>query len=177
MKRNIDLKRVLRPVALATALLAGGVAQADDIVTNVNLGGDVPGVLSGGFGVTHLQGGPFEDKIHLSPTGGSWFVDSSIITIGLQPATNIDFTAADINGFAMTLTGPAVFEYGSLSGQGPITGPLVLTVYGIVQGVGGVASASYAGTVNISPIPEPSAAGMLLGGMGVIAWMARRRRV
>ncbi|WP_199754768.1 FxDxF family PEP-CTERM protein [Pseudoduganella lurida] len=168
--------RSLRRAALAIALLAGGAVQADDIVTNVNLGGDVPGVLSGGFGVTHLESGAFEDRIHLSPTSGSWFVDSSIITVGLQPATNLDFTAADINGYAMTLTAPGIFEYGSLIGQGPITGPLVLTVHGNVQGIGGVASASYGGTVNISPIPEPSTGAMLLAGMGLVAYISRRRR-
>ncbi|MTV56291.1 FxDxF family PEP-CTERM protein [Pseudoduganella buxea] len=167
--------RALSSIALAAALLASSGAFAEDTVQNVNLGGDAGDILSAHFGVTHTQPGDFVDTYNFSPTNGSWFVDSSLVTIGWYNATNIDFYAAEINGHAMTMTPNGTFEYGWLINE-PIMGPLVLTVYGSTMS-DGLASASYAGTINIAPaIPEPSTYGMLLGGMGVLAWLARRRQ-
>jgi hypothetical protein len=159
-------------IALAAALLASGGAWADDTVTNINLGGNAAGTLSAPFGVTHLAMGDFTDTFNFSPTAGSWFVDSSLVTIGFQPFSNIDFYAAEINGHAMLLSTNGVFEYGWLINE-PILGPLVLTVHGDVAGLAGPASASYSGTINISPIPEPSEYLMLLSGIGMLIWMGR----
>lgn len=159
---------------LAAALAAGAAAQADDMVTNVNLGGNGDGTLSASFGVTHIEMGDFTDVFNFSPSAGEWFVDSSIVTIGFQPASNIDFYAAEINGHAMTLTPNGTFEYGWLINE-PIMGPLVLTVHGDVEGMMGGASASYAGTINVSAVPEPATCGMLLGGLGVLALRGRKK--
>jgi hypothetical protein len=162
-------------IALAAALLASGGAYADDITTNVNLAGDSPPHLTGAFGITHYEGGEFEDTITFSPTAGEWLVDSSLITIGFNLATNIDFSYAAINGHAMSLSGAGVYEYAYMV-QEPIMGPLVLTVYGTAASGGLTASASYAGTINIAPVPEPATYGMLMGGLGILAWLARSKR-
>jgi hypothetical protein len=153
--------------------MSGG-AYADNSVTNVNLGGDADGTLSAHFGVTHTEAADFVDIFNFSPSNGSWFVDSSLVTIGFQPASNVNFQYAEINGHAMMLSPNGVFEYGWLINE-PIPGPLVLTVYGTVEGMMGQASASYSGTINISAVPEPSTYGMLVGGMGLLAWLARRK--
>jgi hypothetical protein len=165
----------LSTAALAAALAVAGAAHADDTVTNVNLGGNAGnGTLSASFGVTHLETGAFTDIFNFSPTAGSWFVDSSLIQIGFQPLSDIDFQSAEINGHAMTLSPNGFFEYGLMVNE-PILGPLVLTVHGTVLGAPGGASASLAGTINISPIPEPETYGMLLGGLSVLAWLNRRK--
>lgn len=161
-------------VLLAAALAAGGAAQADNTVTNVNLGGNGDGTLSASFGVTHIEMGDFTDVFNFSPSAGQWFVDSSLVTIGFQPASNIDFYSAEINGHAMTLTPSGTFEYGWLINE-PIMGPLVLTVHGDVEGMMGGASASYAGTINVSPVPEPASYGMLVGGLCILALLSRRK--
>ena len=165
---------ILPAAAFAAALTVAGAAQADDTVTNVNLGGNGNGTLSASFGVTHLATGHFIDIFNFSPTNGSWFVDSSLVQIGFQPSSNIDFHSAAINGHAMTLSPTGVFEYGWMINE-PILGPLILTVDGTVTGLGSGASASFAGTINISPIPEPETYGMLLGGLGILAWASRRK--
>jgi PEP-CTERM motif len=166
--------KALASAALAAALAMAGAAHADDTVTNVNLGGNADGTLSASFGVTHAEMGDFIDTFNFSPSMGSWFVDASLVTIGFQPASNIDFYYAEINGHAMTLSPTGTFEYGWLMNE-PIAGPLVLTVYGDVQGGMGGASASYAGTINVSPVPEPATYGMLLGGLGILAWRSRQK--
>ncbi|MEK7708235.1 MAG: FxDxF family PEP-CTERM protein, partial [Pseudomonadota bacterium] len=43
------------------------------------------------------------------------------------------------------------------------------------SGATGGQFASYAGTMNISPIPEPETYAMLLAGLGLIGFSARRR--
>lgn len=159
---------------LAIALAAAGAAHADNSVTNVNLGGNGADTLSAHFGTIHYQTGTFTDTFNFSPSDGSWFVDSSLVTIGFQPLSDINFTSARINGHAMTLSAPGIFEYGWLINE-PILGPLVLTVEGTVLGPAGGASASYAGTININPVPEPETYVMLLGGMGILAWLGRRK--
>ncbi|TWI40743.1 putative secreted protein with PEP-CTERM sorting signal [Pseudoduganella flava] len=164
----------LSSIALAAALAVSGAAYADNSTTNVNLGGDANGTLSAHFGVTHTEAVDFVDVFNFTPSNGSWFVDSSLVTIGFQPGSNIDFYSAEINGHAMTLSPTGTFEYGWMLNE-PIPGPLVLTVYGTAEGLMGAASASYSGTINVSPIPEPSTYGMLLGGMGILAWLARRK--
>lgn len=164
----------LSTIALAAALLACAGAQADDITANVNLAGDAPPNLTGAFGITHYEAGTFEDTITFSPTQGEWLVDGSLITIGFNPDTDIDFTYAAINGHAMTLSPTGTYEFAYIV-QEPIMGPLVLTVYGTVDTSNAAASASYAGTINVAPVPEPATYGMLMGGLGILAFLARRR--
>lgn len=162
------------PALAALLLLASGSALADDLVTNVNLGGNAS-EQSAAFGVTHVQRGTFTDLFNFTPSNGTYFVDASLVTIGFQPSTDVTFTSASVNGFAMTLTAPGQFEYGFLNPT-TITGPLVLTVMGYVDmpNATGPASASYSGTLNISAIPEPATYAMLLAGIGIVG-LARRR--
>lgn len=164
----------LSAIALAAALVASTGASAEDLTNNVNLGGDAADILTGSFGVTHLESGEFHDTFNFSPTDGVWLVDSSLITIGFRPETDIDFISAEINNRMLTLSPTGAYEY-ALMMQEPITGPLVMHVYGRVNGMLD-ASASYAGTINIMPVPEPTTYGMLMGGLGILAWLARRSK-
>lgn len=164
----------LSAMALAAALVASTGAYADDLTNNVNLAGDATDILTASFGVTHLESGEFYDTFNFSPTYGDWVVDSSLITIGFRPESDIDFLTAEINGRELALSPTGAYEY-ALMVQEPITGPLVMHVYGRVNAMMD-ASASYAGTINIAPVPEPATYGMLMGGLGILAWLARRRR-
>lgn len=163
----------LSAIALAAALLASTGAYAEDLISNVNLGGDALDLLTASFGVTHLASGDFHDTFNFTPTYGDWYVDSSLVTIGFRPESDIDFVYAEINNRSLLLSPTGIYEYAVML-QEPISGPLVMHVYGTVHGMAD-ASASYAGTINIMPVPEPATYGMLMGGLGVLAWLARRR--
>ncbi|WP_342120711.1 FxDxF family PEP-CTERM protein [Pseudoduganella sp. OTU4001] len=152
-------------LAAAALLAAAGAARADDLASNVNLGGSASH-QSAAFGVTHR----FTDTFSFSPSAGSFLVDASLVTIGFTPAADVSFLSAMVNGHAMTLTAPGVFEYGFLAPT-TILGPLVLTVKGYVDTPGSVgpASASYGGTLSVSAVPEPALASPLLAGLVVAA--------
>lgn len=160
-------------LVLAAAALA---AQADNLSTNVNLGGNAT-ELSAAFGVTHIEQGNFVDTFNFTPSNGSYMVDGSLVTIGFTPPTDVNLNFAILNGNYMTLTGPGAFEYGYLLPTA-ITGPLVLTVIGNVGGADamGPASASYSGTLNISPVPEPEGYALMLAGLGLVGVAGRWRR-
>lgn len=164
----MEMRTFLPASALAALLAAAPAAQADDLTSNVNLGGSASS-QSAAFGVTHIELGSFTDTFNFSPSNGTYFVDASLVTIGFTPAADVTFTSAAINGYLMNLTGPGIFEYGFLTPT-TIMGPLVLTVMGYVDTPGAMApaSASYSGTLNISAVPEPLTWLLLLAGLAVV---------
>jgi hypothetical protein len=177
----MKLKSILIAGLLAASSLG---AQAENLTANPLLTG-IPN-LSGGFSLTHLWSGLFTDTITFTPNV-SGMVDGAIMTIGFGTA-NIDFMGADINGNALTLYavppgGPfaGYYETGVLLPTS-ISGPLVLTVHGyagpdpINTDIKMPVSATYTGSINVRPVPEPETYGMLLGGLGILAFLSRRRK-
>ena len=156
--------------------IAASAVQADNLNTNVNLGGNAT-EQSAAFGVTHIELGSFVDNFTFTPSNGNFLVDASLVTLGFTPAADVNFDYAILNGNYMTLTGPGIFEYGFLLPT-TITGPLVLTIVGSVYAPGAVgpASASYSGTLNISAVPEPGGYALLLAGLGMVGAAGLRRR-
>jgi hypothetical protein len=131
------------------SLTVGG----DNFFNSVSLPGD--GVLSGGHDVLTFDG--------LAP--GLYDI---VITISGQ---NLAWDAA-----ATTLNGRSG-AYDASSGRFKFLGiestdqsPFVLDLAGTA-----FTGAKYSGEVSISPVPEPTTYGMLLGGLGVMGFLARRK--
>jgi hypothetical protein len=162
----------LRSAILAAALVAAlPGAFAEDIATSVPLvAGSSPGFYSAGFSVTHMVDGFFTDTFTFTPPIDPSNVDASLVTIGFDQTHNIDFTSATLNGTPMSLQPNGLFEAGLLSPT-LLAGTLTLTVMGSAGN-----NASYAGTLNVSPVPEPEMYGMMLGGLAILGAMARRRK-
>lgn len=87
--------------------------------------------------------------------------------------TSMSILGTAIAGVNNTGPGAHPLDAWSLSAAGLAGGSYALKVDGKVLGNGGGA---YAGDLTISPVPEPETYGMLLGGLGLLGFLARRRR-
>jgi len=166
-----------KPLLCAGALAFLSVAsQAENLTIDVPLipNPSIAGAYSAAWGATHLEAGAFTDTITFSGSTGGIF-DGSLVTIGFAPSTDIDFTSLTINGQAYQVTSSGAVELATFKPEW-MSAPLVLSVGGIAAPTltaGSAISASYAGTANLSPVPEPHT--MLLAALGVVCIVGRRR--
>jgi len=169
----------LKPFVLAAALAftAAG-AYAENNVFDVPLSGPSPdGTYTAGFSSVHTVAGSFVDTITFTPTV-SGFLNGSLVTTSSNPATDINFTSGTVNGVAFNFSPTGSNEWG-FTNVAYGTGPLVLKLFGIAApslAAGTSITASYGGTLNVSAVPEPETYAMMLGGLGLIGFLARRRK-
>ena len=118
----------------------------------------------------------------------SGFVDGATIDLGAQTLSlTIDSGTSAWN--SATFNG---YEFSHLSAGGSWTGYTLATTFaGLdasrisftpdavwvnMQGITPDAGQSFTLTLNTTPVPEPTSPALLLAGLGVVAWVARRRR-
>ena len=131
------------------SLTVGG----DNFFNSVALPGD--GVLSGGADVITFDGlapGLYDIVITISGQNLAW-----------------DAAATTLNGHTGAYDASAG-RFKFLGFEATDTSPFVLNLAGTAFG-----GAKYSGEVSISPVPEPTTYGMLLGGLGIMGFLARRK--
>lgn len=158
----------LKSLVLAAALLpAFGSAFAEDFTIDLQGG---PNLYSAFVGNTHTAG-QFSDTFTFNNFSGDGTVFAGLIST----ATNLgklSFTDVSLNGVDIAAGNVGPLSIAAILGQ-DVTGPLTLVVSGNVSGQVG----SYGGDFNVTtPVPEPATYGMLAGGLGVLAFAARRRK-
>jgi hypothetical protein len=165
----------IKPLLMATALALSGFAATSSYATNyvVPMTGPIDSVFgpvyASSFGATVVGAGAFSDTFTFTPSV-SGFSYSTIIS-NLLKSTGITFTDVSINGNPFTLTNTLGVSSG-VSGVVSLTGPLILAVLGTSTGPVG----TYSGNFAIAAIPEPETYAMMLAGLGLVGFMARRRR-
>lgn len=166
----MKLKSFLIGTVLAAASMSS-YAAGDSQALGFSLSGNSVIGYSTAFGVTHLTAGSFTDVLTFSPSVGPSLLDGWLQTMNLSGGHNIDFISASLNGNALTFTPTGAIETGTLDPVW-VSGPLVLTVSGISNSV----TASYSGGLNVTPVPEPETYIMMLGGLGILSFIGRRRK-
>ncbi|NGZ88596.1 FxDxF family PEP-CTERM protein [Duganella aceris] len=174
----IRIKSLVAASALAVVALASGVASAAD-VSKVETLSLVSGTKFFGhdFDVAAV-GDTFVDRYNFSTVGDVTLgaIVSAFTNPALHDAISIsNFQVYNSAGFALIgdqlATGAAdVWSAASTGAFGAgnyyvlVTGSLLST-----------AATSYAGTLNITPVPEPETYAMLAVGLGLIGFAGRRR--
>lgn len=134
------------------------------------------GYLTADFGASHT--GNFTDTFTFTAADTTGLTDLSFFNFVYTVAQSVDFTSASINGVTVPVTNataPGAVPHYSFGGIPPTFlsgGSLVLTISGTALGTGG----SYSGIINLSAVPEPATYGMMMGGLAMLGFMARRRK-
>lgn len=174
-----NLKSLIAAAVLATASMGSSVVMAADITTPpqaLNLVGTVA-FFGDSFNINHAKD-TFADHFTFSVSGIAADFDAIVSSISRTPATGLDITGLSLFTSAGTLVGTgSALEKGSIDVWSITSNNLAIGDY-YVQVSGTMVSntsGSFGGTVMLAPVPEPATYGMMLAGLGLVGFMARRR--
>jgi len=181
MRQSALRKSFIGALVLASAALGSAAAQGQVI-------GDSPQALDLVDNAAYF-GDNLEDG-----NSGATFADRFTFTVDEALGVNIDAIVGSVSrsaGIGLDITGLWIYDGNdtlvstgaalrsgaldvwTVAGDGLAAGDYYLRVDGNVVSSEG---ASFGGAVMLAPVPEPGTYGMMLGGLGALGFLARRRQ-
>jgi hypothetical protein len=174
------MKSLIAAAVLASASLGSTAAFAADISSKPQALAILDNTAS--FGDSFLQNNlnnTFADKFRFSITTVPQDFDAIVTSFTRTAATGLDITGLSLfsNSGALITAGTrestGAMDIWNLRADSLGLGSYYLQVSGkMVSSTSG----SFAGTVVLAPVPEPETYGMMLAGLGVVGFLARRRK-
>ncbi len=161
------MKSIRSLAAAAMLALAGGAALADDYA--LVLTPATPTTSTSSFAAA--VNGIFIDNYSFTPAAFDGHVAVSFAAL----TPSVAFFVAELNGQQFSFfPGPTPMNF-DIEADVTAGMPLLLTIFGAaLDDTGAFADGRYSVDVTAS-VPEPSTTALLLAGLGVAAWAARRR--
>lgn len=173
-----NLKTIVAGVVFATASLASGVMAADittppqalNLVGNSAFFGDA-------FDIDQMND-TFSDHFTFSVSGVAANFDAIVSSMSRTAATGLDITGLTLfTGTGTSVATGSSLHSGAIDVWTLTTDNLAVGSY-YLQVNGKMVSAtsgSFGGAVMLAPVPEPATYGLMLAGLGLLGFMARRR--
>jgi len=159
----------------STAVMADDISQAPEALVLV----DGSGFFGDSFGMNNF-GDTFADQFTFSVTGIEHNLDAIISSIAGTADTGLNITDLSVYTAAGVLvqSGSSLMtginDVWTVSADNLAIGNYYLQVSGSMAGD---TSGSFGGAVMLAPVPEPETYGMMLAGLGLVGYLARRRRI
>jgi hypothetical protein len=122
----------------------------------------------------------FADHFTFSVTGTPTNLDAIVSSISRTAATGLDITGINLytSGGSLVSTGSMMstgaIDVWTLSSNSLAVGNYYVQVNGTMVSN---TSGSFGGAIMLAPVPEPETYGMMLAGLGLVGFLARRRKV
>ncbi len=171
------IKSLIAAAAIAAASFGPSLASAADVSSPTEALVFNNNAIDFGNTLSGIAGDTFADQFTftLALPGN---VTASVTAASQTATTGLNITGLGLYSDAGVLVGSGtgtsgLFDFWNLSAESLAAGSYYVQVSGTLASTG---TGAFGGSVALNPVPEPETYGMMLAGLGVVGFLARRRK-